>query len=513
MRIPSGKTDQKIFFVAVDSTDLKTRETGLTTFTVYRSRNGGTATVYTTPTVAELDATNMPGVYCLTLDEDTTIASGSDSEEYCVHTTQASMAPVTRTVELYRRDTTTGNTLDVTATGAAGVDWANVENKTTSNALTGTTIATTQKVDVETIKTQTVTCSGGVTVPAATLASTTNIAAGTITTVTTVTNQLTAAAIATGVWQDATAGDFTAALSVGKSVMNGVALGTGLTVNAVTGLTASNLDATISSRMATYTQPAGFLAATFPSGTVANTTNITGGTITTTTNLTTNNDKTGYALSSAAVQAIWDALTSALTTVGSIGKLLVDNINATIGSRSSHSAADVWAAATRTITGGTITTYTGDTPQTGDCYARLGAPAGVSVSADVAAVKTDTAAILVDTGTTLDGRLPAALTAGGNMKADALALNGSTTAAAVLAILNGSTVVYQGTVTGAATTTTLIDSGLTQADTDWWKGRIIIFTSVLTMQATDITAFDPALDKLTFTALTAAPTGATYVII
>lgn len=45
---------------------------------------------------------------------------------------------------------------------------------------------------------------------------------------------LTAAQIATGVWQDSTAGDFTAADSIGKSVMNGVALGTGLTVNAVT---------------------------------------------------------------------------------------------------------------------------------------------------------------------------------------------------------------------------------------------------------------------------------------
>jgi hypothetical protein len=33
------------------------------------------------------------------------------------------------------------------------------------------------------------------------------------------------------------------------------------------------------------------------------------------------------------VQAIWDALTSSLTTAGSIGKLLVDNINATISSR------------------------------------------------------------------------------------------------------------------------------------------------------------------------------------
>ncbi len=46
--------------------------------------------------------------------------------------------------------------------------------------------------------------------------------------------------------------------------------------------------------------------------------------------VTTNNDKTGYALSTAGVQAIWDALTSALTTAGSVGKLLVDNITASI---------------------------------------------------------------------------------------------------------------------------------------------------------------------------------------
>ena len=49
------------------------------------------------------------------------------------------------------------------------------------------------------------------------------------------------------------------------------------TVSAVTGLTASNLDATISSRMASYTQPTGFLAATFPT-TVASPTNITSAT-------------------------------------------------------------------------------------------------------------------------------------------------------------------------------------------------------------------------------------------
>lgn len=38
----------------------------------------------------------------------------------------------------------------------------------------------------------------------------------------------------------------------------------------------------------------------------------------------------------------------------------------------------------------TLTTYTGDTPQTGDNYARLGAPAGASVSADIAAIRTNT---------------------------------------------------------------------------------------------------------------------------
>lgn len=44
------------------------------------------------------------------------------------------------------RPTTAGRTLDVTAGGAAGVDWGNVENKTTSNDLSGTTISTSQAV-------------------------------------------------------------------------------------------------------------------------------------------------------------------------------------------------------------------------------------------------------------------------------------------------------------------------------------------------------------------------------
>jgi hypothetical protein len=45
----------------------------------------------------------------------------------------------------------------------------------------------------------------------------------------------------------------------------------------------------------------------------------------------------------------------------------------------------------------TITTHTGNTPQTGDNFARIGAPAGASVSADIAATKADTAAIKLKT--------------------------------------------------------------------------------------------------------------------
>jgi len=62
-------------------------------------------------------------------------------------------------------------------------------------------------------------------------------------------------------------------------------------------------------------------------------------------------------------------------------------------------AAAVWSAATRTLTSAANITSTGGTtvPQTGDAYARLGAPAGASVSADIAAIKAETASILTDT--------------------------------------------------------------------------------------------------------------------
>lgn len=60
-------------------------------------------------------------------------------------------------------------------------------------------------------------------------------------------------------------------------------------------------------------------------------------------------DKTGYSLSTGGVQAIWDALTSALSTVGSIGKLLVTNIDALISSRGTSTYAGTDTSGTTTL--------------------------------------------------------------------------------------------------------------------------------------------------------------------
>jgi len=138
--------------------------------------------------------------------------------------------------------------------------------------------------------------------------------------------------------------------------------------------------------------------------------------VTTATNLTTNNDKTGYSL--ATDQAV------NVTKVNGTSQTARDlgaQLDATVSSRSSHSAADVWAVGTRALTdkagfslssGGiqaiwdaltSALTTSGSIGKrvvdflTGDAYARLGAPAGASVSADVAAVKSDSAAIKAKT--------------------------------------------------------------------------------------------------------------------
>ena len=245
----------------------------------------------------------------------------------------------------------------------------------------------------------------------------------------------------------------------------------------------ANLDAAVSSRMATYTQPTGFLAATFPT-TVASTTNITGGTITTATNVTNVNGIAAAALAqlftvdstkvftdavagsvvselanNVNVKKFKDASLNAtptdadgypyvntfrfLTTSSSVVDNLYANqyvqigecqaaastsltlaagasavndaykgcwlhmrngdaadsgpryITAYNGTTKVATVSPAWAVTPttgdkyRVIHGALIQGIYGDTVQTGDAYARLGAPAGASISADIAAVQAD----------------------------------------------------------------------------------------------------------------------------
>lgn len=163
--------------------------------------------------------------------------------------------------------TTSGNSIDVTATGAVGVDWGNVENPNTSITLGGTSVGATALANYLRLST----AQAG--------------AAGTIT------------------------------LDAGASAVDDFYKGTTVWITASTGIgQARRIVSYVGATKVATVQP----------------------------NWVTNPSATSTfmilpdshsMLTTNAIQAIWDALTSALTTVGSIGKLIVDNLNATISSR------------------------------------------------------------------------------------------------------------------------------------------------------------------------------------
>lgn len=161
----------------------------------------------------------------------------------------------------------------------------------------------------------------------------------------------------------------------------------------------TNIDALISSRMATYTQPTGFLAATFPT-TVASTTNITAGTITTATNVTTVNGLAANVITAASIAtdagveiaaAVWDEDATGHQTLGTFGKAIGDpgasnetiwNLTYTYldGSVADAIAAGnnapalVWAEASRTLTGTQAFNLTGNI--TGNLSGSVGSVTG-----------------------------------------------------------------------------------------------------------------------------------------
>jgi len=319
------------------------------------------------------------------------------------------------------------------------------------------------------------------------------------------------------------------------------------TVGSIGKLLVDRIDAAITSRMATYTQPTGFLAATFPSdpadqsliiaatdaiiAAVAALNNLSEANVRAAVGLATanldtqlgdlpTNSELTAALAAAddavlaavaavnvldtAIKGKTDALPASPAATGDPMTLALDALNA------SALAADAVAEIAAAIAAG-ADPWDVDLP---GAYAagKAGRILGVNLDAAVSTRAVEAGGNVAN----LQTRVPAALTAGGFMKADMVALDGSTTSAARLR--RSASLIHDGAVTGAATATTLIDSGLTHPDDDQLKGRILIFdgnmTAGLREQATDIVAFDAATDMLTFTAMTQAPVlGDTFVIV
>src|SRR3990167_7707537 len=150
--------------------------------------------------------------------------------------------------------------------------------------------------------------------------------------------------------------------------------------------------------------------------------------------------------------AVWDALTSGMVAVGSLGKKLAD-----------------WVV-------GTIDTYTGNTKQTGDAFLRLGAPVAASVSADIATVQADT--------DNLQTRIPAALV-GGRMDADLGAMQaGVVTAAAIadgaidratFAADTGLATIRSGIAQAGAAGTVTLDASASAVD-DFYNDTLVFLT-------------------------------------
>lgn len=126
---------------------------------------------------------------------------------------------------------------------------------------------------------------------------------------------------------------------------------------------------------------------------------------------------TAVTITAGSIQAIWDALTSALTTVGSIGKLLVTNIDATISSRlasASYTApdnADIVAIKAKTDNlpaDPASNTQVNTRVSTAHFDTIIGTPANASIAADIAEVEAETdgiAAIPTNPLLTSDARL------------------------------------------------------------------------------------------------------------
>jgi len=141
--------------------------------------------------------------------------------------------------------------------------------------------------------------------------------------------------------------------------------------------------------------------------------------------------------------------------------------------------------------------------------------AGVDVAADIIALKAETATILLDTGELQVDDIPGKLVAIDTLIDGIKAVTDALTAAAATKLaLSAGTIIVAAAAAGTLSTTEMT-TNLSEVTDDHYNGRIIIWTAgVLIGQATDITDYDGASKKLTYTATTEAPSdGDAFVIV
>ena len=147
MRLKQSDTSRVVYFVAVDITDLYTRETSLTNGAVWYSIDGGAQTSMTTPTMTHI----ANGVFKLAIDEAgiVTLGAGVDEAELVLHVTADEISPVTMVHEVFREKVTAGRTLAIAADGS--VDLVTLVTTTTTNTdMRGTDSAALASVCTET---------------------------------------------------------------------------------------------------------------------------------------------------------------------------------------------------------------------------------------------------------------------------------------------------------------------------------------------------------------------------
>jgi hypothetical protein len=350
------------------------------------------------------------------LEESAAVTGTTTSSATYVNQFSVRVSAVERGTDGALQPTSPGRTLDVSTGGEAGIDWSNVGSPTTTLNLSGTTVATTQKVDIETIKTRTITAGSNITVGAyvggtaecavASTALSTATWTGTLATNLTTTNTTVASNLDATISSRLASSSYTAPPSAST---NATAVRSELTTEL------GRIDAAISSRLSTLgtNAPSGWINGAAIASSAITAAKIATGALTavkfgsdafdavwTVTNRTITNAtvvRTELATELARIDAdISTRLASASYTsppsASTISTQIASDLAtahgagswATATGFSTHSASDVWAVGTRTITGGDLTT----------------SPPTVSAIADEVQTRTIARVTLVDTTTT-----------------------------------------------------------------------------------------------------------------